>query len=196
MEFSITIAFTLKSSSLNDVDEIINTLEVNYTNKYFMYRTVSLSCTTDMLTQYMYVTCHPPRSTKLLERKGSRTMRYFVSIYVESELVFMYIVIIFISMLITFICMVCHTGLRCWLIHIAVDIGTSIIQERWHSIDNYLAHLTTVEQLYLTFLDDIVVCKLDIIGTEEAVADITLRKIFAPYHPKYTVLDFDTTQKV
>ena len=88
------------------------------------------------------------------------------------------------------------TGLRCWLIHIAVDIGTSIIQERWHSIDNYLAHLTTVEQLYLTFLDDIVVCKLDIIGTEEAVADITLRKIFAPYHPKYTVLDFDTTQKV
>lgn len=78
---------------------------------------------------------------------------------------------------------------------IPVDIGTSILQERWHSVETYLAHLSTVERQYLSFLQDIVVCKLDIIGTEAAINDVTIQKLFAPFRPKFTTLELDQKKK-
>ena len=72
-----------------------------------------------------------------------------------------------------------------------VSIETSIFQERWQSVEAYLVHLATVEEQYLSFLDGIVVRKLNIIGTEDAVTNATVRRIFERFHPKCTVLDVE-----
>jgi hypothetical protein len=72
-----------------------------------------------------------------------------------------------------------------------VDMATSIFQERWQTVDAYLLHLAATEELYLSFLYSIVVCKLDIIGTDEATKNGIVRKMFEPFHPKFTVLDIE-----
>mmetsp|Transcript_6901 Transcript_6901/g.13219 ORF Transcript_6901/g.13219 Transcript_6901/m.13219 type:complete len:117 (-) Transcript_6901:53-403(-) len=74
---------------------------------------------------------------------------------------------------------------------IFLDIGTSIFQERWQTVENFLTHFATVRTQYLSFLNDVVVCKLDITGTEAAIANSAMKDIFASFRPKYTTLDIE-----
>lgn len=81
--------------------------------------------------------------------------------------------------------------LRTSTLRYAVDIGTSIFQERWLSVDEYVAHMENVKAKYISFLGDIDICKLDIIGTESAITHTAVRDFFHPFRPKYSALDLD-----
>lgn len=72
---------------------------------------------------------------------------------------------------------------------LSVDLGTSIFQERWHSVEAYTTHLASVKELYLSFLHSVTVCKVDIVGTKEALTDTEVQKIFDSFNPKFNELN-------
>ena len=70
-----------------------------------------------------------------------------------------------------------------------MDISTSIFQERWHTLEAFARHVDRVTEQYLSFLSDIDVLKLNIIGPAEAKDDLSLKKMFDTYRPIFSTLD-------